>query len=47
MLIVFLGVATIALAMIVTAMCFAFRGFLDLMGSGDVEDDDNNDKGDR
>ena len=47
MLIVFMGVATIALVMIAAAMCFAFRGFLDLLGSEDVEDDDNNEKGDR
>ncbi len=49
MLTVFMGVATIALVMIVTTMCFAFKGFLDFMGSGDMEDDDDadNEKGDR
>lgn len=47
MLTVFMGVAAIVLVMIVTAMCFAFKGVLDFLGSGDMEDDDDNEKGDR
>jgi hypothetical protein len=47
MLTVFMGVATIALAAIVVAMCFAFSDFLDFLGSEDMEDDDENEKGDR
>ena len=37
---VFMGVATIALAAIVGAMCFAFRGFLEFLGSQDDDGED-------
>ena len=46
MLSVFMGVATIAFVLVVVAMCFAFKGFLDFLGSGDMDEDDEK-EGDR